>query len=83
MRAAALVSVHDVAPSTLPEVLDILELLAEAGVPPPTLLVIPGRAWTRETLTVLDMHAAHERLRYAELKRAAAGKSAASQAIQL
>ncbi len=53
MSGSALVSVHDVTPGDLPRILRILDLLEEAGVPPPTLLVVPGRDWTAETLAVL------------------------------
>jgi predicted deacetylase len=49
----ALVSVHDVMPATLDRVLRILALLDEARVPPPTLLVVPGKDWTPETLRIL------------------------------
>ncbi len=52
-RASALVSVHDVTPASLPRVLRILELLHEAHVPPPTLLVVPGAGWTGDTLAEL------------------------------
>jgi predicted deacetylase len=53
MGAGAIVSVHDVMPSTLPRVQRILELLEEFGVPPATLLVVPGRDWTAEGLEAL------------------------------
>jgi len=49
----ALVSIHDVMPATLGRVLGILAFLDEAGVPPPTLLVVPGKEWTPEGLRVL------------------------------
>jgi predicted deacetylase len=53
MRGGAIVSVHDVMPRTVERVRRILALLDEAGVPPPTLLVVPGREWTPELLDVL------------------------------
>lgn len=53
MGAEAIVSVHDVMPSTLDRVRRILELLEECGVPPATLLVVPGRDWTEEGLQAL------------------------------
>jgi len=49
----ALVSVHDVMPATLDRVLGMLAFLEDAGVPPPTLLVVPGKEWTPEGLRVL------------------------------
>ncbi len=49
----ALVSVHDLTPEHLPAVLRILELLDDAGVPPPTLLVVPGSGWDGEGLRAL------------------------------
>jgi len=49
----AIVSVHDLMPSTLDRVVGILDLLAEAGVPPATLLVVPGRSWTTDQLATL------------------------------
>ncbi len=52
-RARALVSVHDVTPAHLPRVLRILEILEEAGVPPCTLLVVPGTGWTPGSLRTL------------------------------
>ena len=45
MSTAAIVSVHDVMPSTLSRVERILAVLDEASVPPATLLVVPGRDW--------------------------------------
>jgi len=50
---AAIVSVHDLMPTTLERVKRILELLANAGVPPATLLVVPGRSWTEVQLDSL------------------------------
>lgn len=45
-QSAALVSVHDVMPETLPRVMDILRFLEKHRVFPATLLVVPGRDWT-------------------------------------
>lgn len=41
----ALVSIHDVMPGTLPRVERILDWLQARGVPPVTLLVVPGCPW--------------------------------------
>ncbi|NCG08474.1 MAG: DUF2334 domain-containing protein, partial [Verrucomicrobia bacterium] len=41
----ALVSIHDCMPETLGRVQELLEWLAELGVPPVTLLVVPGKDW--------------------------------------
>ncbi|MGH8503767.1 MAG: DUF2334 domain-containing protein [Gammaproteobacteria bacterium] len=49
----AIVSVHDVMPETLPGVLDILHLLTRLDVPPPTLLIVPGRQWHPKALDTL------------------------------
>lgn len=48
MSPPALVSIHDLTPRTLPRVLSILDVLEEAGVPPCTLLVVPGSDWTED-----------------------------------
>lgn len=45
MRPAALISVHDVMPSTLPAVQESLGLLAAHGIQQCALLVVPGAAW--------------------------------------
>jgi hypothetical protein len=42
----AIVSVHDVMPSTFSRVQRILDLLDAAEVSPPTLLIVPGKEWT-------------------------------------
>jgi predicted deacetylase len=52
-RGAAIVSIHDVMPETFPRVLRILNLAQEARVPPPTLLVVPGKEWSPELLDTL------------------------------
>jgi predicted deacetylase len=49
----AIVSIHDVMPHTFSRVQRILKLLDAAGVPPPTLLVVPGKEWTPELLRSL------------------------------
>ncbi len=49
----AIVSVHDVMPQTLPRVRRILDVLDAANVPPPTLLVVPGKEWTPDLLDSL------------------------------
>jgi predicted deacetylase len=49
----AIVSVHDVMPHTFPRVRRILKLLDTAEVPPPTLLVVPGKEWTPDHLDSL------------------------------
>ncbi len=41
----AIVSIHDVMPSTAGQVEGILDRLEALGVPPPTLLVVPGKPW--------------------------------------
>ena len=53
MRGHAIVSVHDVMPATFERVRRILSLLEKAGVPPPTLLVVPGKDWTPDLLSIL------------------------------
>lgn len=53
MKGKAIVSIHDVFPATLSRVQRIVALLDECGVPPATLLVVPGREWTEETLADL------------------------------
>jgi uncharacterized protein len=50
---AALVSIHDVTPRHLPRVLKLMEVVADAGAPPPTLLVVPASGWTPDTLATL------------------------------
>jgi predicted deacetylase len=53
MKGAALVSVHDVMPATFDRTRRILALLEEAAIPPPTLLVVPGKDWPPELLSAL------------------------------
>lgn len=54
--ARAIVSIHDVRPSTLSGVLEVAALLERADVRPVTLLVVPGVAWDAESLdTVRDL----------------------------
>lgn len=54
MTPRAIVSVHDVMPETFERVLGILSLLEGAQVPPPTLLVVPGKKWTPELIRKLQ-----------------------------
>lgn len=49
----ALVSLHDLMPETLPHCEVILQKLAEHGVPPVPLLVVPGRQWSDAQLVRL------------------------------
>lgn len=49
----AILSIHDLMPDTLPRVLGIVELLRDEGAPPATLLVVPGRRWSGESLAWL------------------------------
>jgi len=51
--SGALVSVHDVMPETLERVKPIIGLLERLGVFPSTLLVVPGRCWSRADLSYL------------------------------
>jgi predicted deacetylase len=48
-----LVSIHDVMPATLPQVLEIVDYLEHSGVNRTTLLVIPGAGWSGSTLAPL------------------------------
>lgn len=54
MKNAAIVSVHDVMPSTFSRVERILDVLKDAGVPPATLLVVPGRGWSADGIESLQ-----------------------------
>ncbi|MBA2409734.1 MAG: DUF2334 domain-containing protein [Gammaproteobacteria bacterium] len=58
----AIVSVHDVMPETLPDVLDILNRLDRLNVPPSILLIVPGKPWSADGLKTLAslQHAGHE-----------------------
>jgi len=46
----ALVSIHDLMPHTLDRVGRIIDWLEARGVPPATLLVVPGRPWTEREI---------------------------------
>jgi predicted deacetylase len=52
------ISLHDVMPETLPEVQGILARLDEIGLPPITLLVVPGRDWSDEQIDWLRARSA-------------------------
>lgn len=49
-----LVSIHDLMPETMPQVETILAWLEAKGVPPVTLLVVPGKTWTPEHIERLS-----------------------------
>ncbi len=53
MQMQALVSIHDLMPDTMGRVEAILDWLDELKVPPVTLLVVPGKAWTPEQIARL------------------------------
>ncbi|MEX0330653.1 MAG: polysaccharide deacetylase family protein [Puniceicoccaceae bacterium] len=46
----ALISLHDVMPETLPQADEVLQRLNSVGLPPITLLVVPGRDWQESQL---------------------------------
>lgn len=50
---AASISVHDVMPSTLRDVAEILSLLESHGIQPVPLLVVPGLGWTADQVAIL------------------------------
>ncbi|MEX1197170.1 MAG: polysaccharide deacetylase family protein [Pseudohongiellaceae bacterium] len=50
MNRQLLVSIHDVAPSTLPLVEELMALLTDNGLLPVTLLVVPATGWKNEEL---------------------------------
>ncbi len=56
---AALFSIHDVMPETLPQVARLLELMQKAALPLPGLLVVPGKPWTAEALDRLRLWEQH------------------------
>jgi predicted deacetylase len=49
----AVVSIHDVSPKTLPQTLELVELLESRGVSSATLLVVPGADWSEADLEML------------------------------
>jgi len=49
-RIPAIASIHDVEPSRLDRVLDLVDLLESAGHPPGILLVVPGAEWPKAAL---------------------------------
>jgi predicted deacetylase len=49
----AIVSVHDVMPSTFSRVERILAVLEKVGVPPASLLVVPGKDWSLDGIAAL------------------------------
>lgn len=52
-RPTAHVSVHDVTPDDLHRIRELVGLVEEAGLPPPLLLVVPGRDWDPASLDAL------------------------------
>lgn len=71
MKPAALISVHDVMPETLPAVQESLALLAEQGIDRCALLVVPGAGWGDASLAELHRIAAcgHELVAHGWLHR--------------
>ena len=58
-----LLSVHDVMPSTLPRVSDLLDKLTQTGAGPADLLVVPGLDWRPDQIeTLAGWHRAGHRL---------------------
>ncbi len=49
----ALISIHDVMPETLGNVMALRDECMSLGLAPPSLLVVPGRAWSRDALALL------------------------------
>lgn len=47
------ISIHDVMPSTLPDVTTIIGMLRASEIAPVSLLIVPGKAWTAEDIAVL------------------------------
>lgn len=52
-KGAAIVSIHDVMPETMPQVIEIIRFLEKNAVPPVTLLVVPGRPWSEKDIKEL------------------------------
>lgn len=50
LRPACLASLHDVMPETWEEVQGFLEWLRARGIPPVSLLIVPGRGWKAEQI---------------------------------
>ena len=55
----AVISIHDCMPETMDKIQCILKWLKERNIPPVTLLVVPGKNWTKEHLDLLK-HYTHE-----------------------
>ncbi|MGM0646113.1 MAG: DUF2334 domain-containing protein, partial [Thermodesulfobacteriota bacterium] len=53
LRKSALVSIHDVMPSTLPQVGQIIRFLQAQHVHTYTLLIVPGKEWTDKEIAQL------------------------------
>jgi hypothetical protein len=54
LKHAALVSIHDVMPETLPKVWAIIRFLETRAVFPVTLLVVPGCQWSKNDINQLE-----------------------------
>ena len=49
----ALISIHDVMPETFGNVLKLIQWLKERGIPPCTLLIVPGKNWQADQIEQL------------------------------
>lgn len=49
-RIEGLLSIHDVAPSVLDRIEEIVQTVMDRGTPPPLLLVVPGVGWPEDAL---------------------------------
>ena len=50
----AIISIHDCMPETMDKIQSILKWLKERNIPPVTLLVVPGKNWTENHLSLLQ-----------------------------